>query len=95
MPNDCPLTSDSLLFGGKSENKAAMATELVRPEPDGRAKELFVEGWEFMQILGEGAYAEYVDVFVVKDIIYSSRPGLGHREGSGGHAHNHTHGCAI
>lgn len=39
--------------------------KLVKPEavkPDGRTKELFVEGWEFMQILGEGAYAEYVEV---------------------------------
>lgn len=30
----------------------------VKPESDGNAKELFVEGWEFMQTLGEGAYGE-------------------------------------
>ncbi len=29
-------------------------------DSDGKAKELFVEGWEFMQTLGEGAYGEYV-----------------------------------
>jgi hypothetical protein len=38
------------LFGGKS--MAAMPIE------DAAAGELFVEGWEFMQILGEGAYGE-------------------------------------
>ena len=27
-----------------------------------RSNELFVEGWEFMQILGEGAYGEYVTI---------------------------------
>lgn len=32
----------------------------INPEEDTKkAKELFVEGWEFMQTLGEGAYGEY------------------------------------
>lgn len=41
-----------------------MASSMTKPEEDakldGKANELFVEGWEFMQTLGEGAYGEYV-----------------------------------
>lgn len=42
-----------------TEHSGASAKPEEDAKLDGKAKELFVEGWEFMQTLGEGAYGEY------------------------------------
>ena len=50
--------ADARSDGGSGREKAAV---------EGRAS--FVEGWEFMQTLGEGAYGELVDNLYVCVIL--------------------------